>query len=114
MSLAHLSRLARACSGSANCQKEEGSRSYRNLVRPRPCRQPVAVLAARGHSLSSQVTAIAGAEAEGEVRRSLGASRRPRARVDDETWLDQWIWDSVESLETALAGGPSLPEAKVA
>jgi hypothetical protein len=43
-----------------------------------------------------------------------GLTETRLARVDDETWLDQWIWDSVESLETALAGGPSLPEAQVA
>jgi hypothetical protein len=43
-----------------------------------------------------------------------GLTETRLARVDDETWLDQWIWDSVEALETALAGGPSLPEAKAA
>jgi hypothetical protein len=43
-----------------------------------------------------------------------GLTETRLARVDGETWLDQWTWDSVESLETALAGGPSLPEAKVA
>jgi hypothetical protein len=49
------------------------------------------------------------------VRASFpGLAETRLARIDDETWLDQWIWDSVESLETALAGGPSLPEAKVA
>lgn len=43
-----------------------------------------------------------------------GLTETRLARIDDETWLDQWIWDSVESLETALAGAPSLPEAQVA
>ncbi|HEY0694569.1 MAG TPA: hypothetical protein VGD71_36745 [Kribbella sp.] len=43
-----------------------------------------------------------------------GLTETRLARIDDETWLDQWIWDSVESLETALAGGPSLPEAQLA
>jgi hypothetical protein len=49
------------------------------------------------------------------VRASFpGLTETRLARIDDETWLDQWIWDSAESLETALAGGPSLPEAQVA
>lgn len=43
-----------------------------------------------------------------------GLSETRLARIDDETWFDQWSWDSVESLETALAGAPSLPEAQVA
>jgi hypothetical protein len=34
-----------------------------------------------------------------------GLTETRLARVDDETWLGQWIWDSVESLETAHHNG---------
>jgi hypothetical protein len=36
------------------------------------------------------------------------------ARVDEKTWLDLWRWESAESLEAALAGAPSLPQAGAA
>jgi hypothetical protein len=35
-------------------------------------------------------------------------------RVDKRTWVDMWRWDSEETLRTALAGAPGLPEAAAA
>jgi hypothetical protein len=35
-------------------------------------------------------------------------------RVDERTWVDMWRWDSPETLQAALAGAPSLPEAAAA
>lgn len=35
-------------------------------------------------------------------------------RLDDETWLDIWQWDSAETLRAALEGAPGLPEATAA
>jgi hypothetical protein len=43
-----------------------------------------------------------------------GPTETRLARVDDETWLDLWCWDSDESLQEAAALAPSLPEAKAA
>ncbi|HEU4947892.1 MAG TPA: antibiotic biosynthesis monooxygenase [Kribbella sp.] len=43
-----------------------------------------------------------------------GLTEARLARVDDETWLDLWRWESLESLQTALAGAPTLPEAAAA
>ncbi|TWD83565.1 hypothetical protein FB561_4731 [Kribbella amoyensis] len=36
------------------------------------------------------------------------------ARVDDETWLDVWRWESGEALDQVTAVAPNLPEAKAA
>jgi quinol monooxygenase YgiN len=36
------------------------------------------------------------------------------ARVDDETWLDVWRWESDEALQAAVAGAHALPEAPAA
>jgi hypothetical protein len=36
------------------------------------------------------------------------------ARVDDETWLDVWRWDSGEALDEVTATAPGLPEAQAA
>jgi hypothetical protein len=35
-------------------------------------------------------------------------------RVDERTWVDMWRWNSPETLQAALAGAPSLPEAAAA
>ncbi|MFD2767456.1 hypothetical protein [Micromonospora eburnea] len=35
-------------------------------------------------------------------------------RLDERTWVDMWRWDSPETLQAALAGAPSLPEAAAA
>ena len=35
-------------------------------------------------------------------------------KVDDETWIDAWRWDSRASAEAALAQAPNLPEAAAA
>jgi quinol monooxygenase YgiN len=36
------------------------------------------------------------------------------ARLDEETWVDVWEWDSQASLQTALAGAHDLPEVMAA
>jgi hypothetical protein len=43
-----------------------------------------------------------------------GPSEARLVRLDDETWLDIWRWDSAETLRAALEGAPSLPEAAAA
>lgn len=36
------------------------------------------------------------------------------ARLDERTWLDTWHWDSQATLDAALAGAPTMPEARAA
>lgn len=43
-----------------------------------------------------------------------GLTETRLAKVDDNTWLDLWRWESAETLETALAGAPALPQARAA
>lgn len=40
-----------------------------------------------------------------------GLTEARLGRLDDQSWLDSWFWDSAENLQKALAGAPSLPEA---
>jgi hypothetical protein len=40
-----------------------------------------------------------------------GLTEARLARLDDQTWIDMWCWDSAASVQTALAGAPALPEA---
>jgi len=35
-------------------------------------------------------------------------------KVDDQTWLDVWRWDSLASARAAVAGAPAIPEAAAA
>jgi hypothetical protein len=46
--------------------------------------------------------------------RSCGPTETRLIRVDERTWVDMWRWDSLETLQTALDGAPSLPEAAAA
>ncbi len=47
----------------------------------------------------------------GAVRESFtGLTETRLTRATDGTWVDLWHWESVEQLETALAGAPKLPE----
>jgi hypothetical protein len=36
------------------------------------------------------------------------------AKVDDQTWIDVWRWDSLASAQAAVAGAPSIPQAGAA
>ncbi|HEX8006998.1 MAG TPA: hypothetical protein VF482_11285 [Trebonia sp.] len=46
------------------------------------------------------------------VRAAFGGPTETRLiRVDEETWVDMWRWDSPETLRVALEGAPRLPEA---
>jgi len=36
------------------------------------------------------------------------------AKVDDQTWLDVWRWDSLASAQAAIADAPSIPAAGAA
>jgi len=36
------------------------------------------------------------------------------AKVDDQTWLDVWRWDSLASAQAAVAGAPAIPQAGAA
>ncbi|HSI94304.1 MAG TPA: antibiotic biosynthesis monooxygenase [Jiangellaceae bacterium] len=40
-----------------------------------------------------------------------GLTEARLAKLDDETWIDMWHWESQSSLEAALAGAPGLPSA---
>jgi hypothetical protein len=33
------------------------------------------------------------------------------ARLDEETWIDVWRWDTLENAQAAAEGAPSVPEA---
>ena len=49
------------------------------------------------------------------VRTEFGGPSEARlVRLDGETWLDIWRWDSGEALQAALAGAPRLAEAGAA
>ncbi|NJC74311.1 hypothetical protein HC031_32055 [Planosporangium thailandense] len=43
-----------------------------------------------------------------------GPTEARLVRLDEETWLDIWRWDSGEALRAALEGAPGLPEAGAA
>jgi Antibiotic biosynthesis monooxygenase len=43
-----------------------------------------------------------------------GLAEARLARVSEDTWVDMWRWDSPASMQAALAGAPSLPEAAAA
>ncbi|MFF0255557.1 hypothetical protein ACFYPW_23995 [Micromonospora zamorensis] len=43
-----------------------------------------------------------------------GPTETRLVRVDERSWVDMWRWDSPETLQAALAGAPSLPEAAAA
>jgi hypothetical protein len=36
------------------------------------------------------------------------------AKVDDQTWIDVWRWDSLASAQAAVAGAPTIPQAGAA
>jgi hypothetical protein len=49
------------------------------------------------------------------VRRTTDSLTDTRlARVDEETWLDVWRWDSGDALDEVAAAAPQLPEAQAA
>lgn len=44
-----------------------------------------------------------------------GLAEARLARVDEETWIDMWRWDSLARAQAAIEGAPAaLPEAGVA
>ena len=43
-----------------------------------------------------------------------GLAEARLARVGEDTWIDMWRWDSPASMQAALVGAPSLPEAAAA
>ncbi len=46
------------------------------------------------------------------VRRSHhGLDEAQLTRIDEETWLDIWRWESADLMNQALAGAPALAEA---
>lgn len=36
------------------------------------------------------------------------------ARIDDETWIDEWRWESAATFQAATDGAPNMPEAAAA
>jgi hypothetical protein len=49
------------------------------------------------------------------VRESYpGLIQAQLAKIDDETWVDAWRWDSLASAQAAIAHAPDLPEAAAA
>ena len=49
------------------------------------------------------------------VRAQFGGPSEARlVRLDGETWLDVWRWDSAEDLDAAVAAAPRLAEAGAA
>lgn len=45
------------------------------------------------------------------VRGSYGGLTHTRlVRIDDETWLDAWTWDSLASAQAVMARAPEIPE----
>lgn len=36
------------------------------------------------------------------------------AQVDDQTWIDVWRWDSLDSAQAAVAAAPTIPQAGAA
>ena len=36
------------------------------------------------------------------------------AKLDGDTWLDVWRWDSLASMQAAIQGAPTIPEAAAA
>ncbi|WP_432949705.1 hypothetical protein ACQPXM_17160 [Kribbella sp. CA-253562] len=43
-----------------------------------------------------------------------GLTETKLARVDDETWLDVWRWESGDALDAVTAVAPTWPEAQAA
>ncbi|MFC4008090.1 hypothetical protein ACFOY2_12720 [Nonomuraea purpurea] len=43
-----------------------------------------------------------------------GLTETRLARIDEHTWVDSWRWESPATMEAALAGAPSLPQAEAA
>ncbi len=55
------------------------------------------------------------AELINEVRAGYpGLAEARLARVSEDTWIDMWRWDSVTSMEKALAAAPTLTTAPAA
>jgi hypothetical protein len=49
------------------------------------------------------------------VRRAYpGLIQAQLARVDDQTWVDAWRWESRGNAEAAIANVPNIPEAGAA
>jgi Antibiotic biosynthesis monooxygenase len=49
------------------------------------------------------------------VRRDYpGLIQAQLAKVDDQTWIDSWRWESRANAEAAIADVPSIPEAGAA
>jgi quinol monooxygenase YgiN len=45
------------------------------------------------------------------VRASFSGLTEARlARLDDETWVDMWVWESASHAQTAINGAHALPE----
>ena len=36
------------------------------------------------------------------------------AKIDDQTWIDVWRWDSLASAQAAVASAPAIPQAGAA
>jgi len=43
-----------------------------------------------------------------------GLTEARLAKVDEETWIDMWRWDSLARAQAAIEGAPALPEARAA
>ena len=43
-----------------------------------------------------------------------GLTEARLARVDDESWVDVWRWESADALDAAVAGAHSMPETPAA
>ena len=43
-----------------------------------------------------------------------GLTEARLAKVDEETWIDMWRWDSLAQAQAAIGGAPAFPEAGVA
>lgn len=43
--------------------------------------------------------------------RFTGLSRVALSRIDEESWLDMWRWDSADEMQAALSAAGTIPEA---
>jgi hypothetical protein len=43
-----------------------------------------------------------------------GLTEARLAKTGEDTWVDMWRWDSPASMQAALAGAPTLPQAAAA
>jgi quinol monooxygenase YgiN len=43
-----------------------------------------------------------------------GLTEARLARLDEQTWVDIWRWDSAEHAQAAFSAAPALPEAQAA